>query len=433
MGKRKGKRIKQRQKRKQKQRKKERREKKMKKNMHWGYSGDYDYYGGGWATKQSNTWGSKLNCHTGNPLVFTTDDGIEVYAGGTSRNGAWYRMSPLPDLAIGPKQVIGSKKEGTTVPDGFSCAEHISVSKVPMVRIDLPDYDIPQDVGREFWVALVEDIRRAGYKRISTQCVGGHGRTGIQLAILAHLFEVTDQPDSAELIRWVRDRYCHHAVEAASQQKYIAKICELPLGDDLFPPAVKVKTLSSTATGWCKECKKNDKFCTCDPPSKKDDVKIAEDKKGHPLGGDHGAFDFYTCDDCMHHAWVHTQDDYLKHFCPVCAGDNWGHRPNDRFQMQQCSDCKEDVSWYSVVEVDNDDLCRCCYADLLKVDVDVLTVKDDDSIPGAWKVTCQECGELQPMDFFGNGVDDLTCIACVDVKIISQKINKGDENKNENE
>ena len=201
----------------------------MKKNMHWGYSGDYDYYGGGWATKQSNTWGSKLNCHTGNPLVFTTDDGIEVYAGGTSRNGAWYRMSPLPDLAIGPKQVIGSKKEGTTVPDGFSCAEHISVSKVPMVRIDLPDYDIPQDVGREFWVALVEDIRRAGYKRISTQCVGGHGRTGVQLAILYHMLVGGDYADANALIKHVRGLYCHHAVETKSQQQYVTVVTPCPM------------------------------------------------------------------------------------------------------------------------------------------------------------------------------------------------------------
>ena len=404
MGKRKGKKIKQRQKRKQKQKKKERREKKMKINIHWG---DYDYYGGshwgGFSKTSSGGWVSKHNCHTGNPLVFTTDDGIEVYAGGTSRNGAWYRMDPLPDLAIGPMQVIGGKKDGTTVPDGFSCRDHILTSTVPMVLLDLPDYKIPQDVEREFWVALVDDIRRLGYKRISTQCVGGHGRTGIQLAILAHLFGVTDQPDSAELIRWVRDRYCVHAVEAASQQKYIAEVCELPLGDDLFPPAIpksSVKTVSSVSLAKEKE---------------------KEDEQSLPLEGDHAGFEFFTCGECMHHEWVHFQDTHLKHSCPECQSHKeWERTPDARFNMQKCTDCNEDVSWYSVIPYKNDDLCRCCYADMVQVDIEVDNAIHDDSVPGAWKISCTECDELHPMDFFGDGADELVCIKCIDTRNLAQ-------------
>ena len=35
---------------------------------------------------------SKANCHTGNPLVFETSDGVRVYAGGNTRKGGWMQM-----------------------------------------------------------------------------------------------------------------------------------------------------------------------------------------------------------------------------------------------------------------------------------------------------------------------------------------------------
>ena len=39
-------------------------------------------------------------CHTGNVLV-ASPQGINIYAGGSSRSGGWWRMLPYPDLAIG--------------------------------------------------------------------------------------------------------------------------------------------------------------------------------------------------------------------------------------------------------------------------------------------------------------------------------------------
>ena len=133
----------------------------------------------------NNNWmqgfGKKGGCHSGNPVVFTID-GIAVHAGGHSRDGGWHRMSPLPDLALGPAQVM-DRAQSTVVPDGFLCQGYIG-GGAHMISIDWPDFSIPQDVGRDFWVTLVEDIYRLGIKTVSTQCVGGHGRTGVQLAIL---------------------------------------------------------------------------------------------------------------------------------------------------------------------------------------------------------------------------------------------------------
>jgi hypothetical protein len=180
---------------------------------------------------------SKMNCHTGNPLVFEAE-GIKVYAGGTSRQGAWTRMNPYPDVAIGPVDVMPMKIKRDVLPDGWSCTDKIDTGKIPhIIGIDWPDFSIPANLGKDFWIALVDDFKTKNVKTVSTSCMGGHGRTGVQLAILAHLMIPTkDQTwkDVAELVNYIRDSYCTHAVENFAQQQYIADMIDIPVGDTLF-------------------------------------------------------------------------------------------------------------------------------------------------------------------------------------------------------
>ena len=175
---------------------------------------------------------SKVGCATGNVLVFTTPEGIEVYGGGSSRQGGWWVMNPLPDLAIGPSEIVkkGSKHK---FPKGW-LIDSIIEPAVPIVSLDFPDYGVPKDLGKVFWLSLVEDIYTHEVKRISCQCMGGHGRTGVQLCILAHYLLPDSQhkwKDAGELIDWVREKMCVHEVEARSQQDYIAKVCDIPVGE----------------------------------------------------------------------------------------------------------------------------------------------------------------------------------------------------------
>lgn len=187
-------------------------------------------------SKENNTWVSKQSCHTGHNLIFKTTDGIEVWAGGRNRNGGWHLMNPLPQLAIAPSETLGAKllDSGTDVPEGWSCQQHLTNGTPPLfVSLDWPDFSIPK-VSKYFWYALVDDIHEHNIKVISTQCAGGHGRTGTQLAILAHLLLPTEQhtwKDAGELIDWVREQHCVHAVEAKSQQEYIAEVCDIPHGE----------------------------------------------------------------------------------------------------------------------------------------------------------------------------------------------------------
>ena len=176
---------------------------------------------------------SKQGCHEGNPLVFETG-GIKVYAGGTNRKGGWHKMTPMPDLAMGPIGVIHSARTIDVLPEGWKSSSTLVGGKTPIVmEIDWPDYSIPNSLGPSWWNALVEDIKINNIKTISTQCMGGHGRTGVQLAILAHLLIPKAEQtwsDAHGLITWVRGNFCDHAVEAKSQQTYVADVCGIPVG-----------------------------------------------------------------------------------------------------------------------------------------------------------------------------------------------------------
>ena len=186
----------------------------------------------------------KTECHWGNPLVFTTHDGIEVYAGGSSRGGGWWKMDPLPDLAMGPDNEVRKGYSTLEVKtkarnmDGWSCLDSLVTREPPAVlEMDFPDYNVPQDCDVEFWVSLANDIREKDIKTVHTMCMGGHGRTGIQLACLRwHLATEEEReawPDAHTLVMDIRNAYCHSAVEADSQQTYVAVMCDIPIGQKL--------------------------------------------------------------------------------------------------------------------------------------------------------------------------------------------------------
>jgi hypothetical protein len=64
--------------------------------------------------------------------------------------------------------------------------------------------------------------------------MGGHGRTGIQLACLRWFLATEEErkewPDAHTLIMAIRKPYCDKAVEADKQQAYVAQMCGIPNG-----------------------------------------------------------------------------------------------------------------------------------------------------------------------------------------------------------
>lgn len=193
-------------------------------------------------TTKTTTWSKpKPPCHTGQNKIFTTTSGIDVYGGGRNRSGGWWVCSPMVDLAIGPDETMRPSNKsmltgGTVVPDGWSCDQFVGRIDPPkyIIDMDFPDYGVPQ-VKDLFWYALCDDILEHGIKSVSTQCAGGHGRTGVQLCILYYLLNDDDVKQSItsakQLIELIRELHCHHAVETDEQQKYIARVLDIPVGE----------------------------------------------------------------------------------------------------------------------------------------------------------------------------------------------------------
>jgi len=81
-------------------------------------------------------------------------------------------------------------------------------------HLDWPDFGVPADPGLVLTaLSSLIDRARTG-ERVEVGCIGGHGRTGTALAILAIL---TGHP-AADAVAWVRANYCPKAVETADQE-----------------------------------------------------------------------------------------------------------------------------------------------------------------------------------------------------------------------
>jgi len=196
------------------------------------------HYTKGTTTTTTTSW---KECHEGNILVFTTHDGIEVHAGGSSRKGGWWLMEKPPDLAMGPDNEVLKGMASKLATRGLDekawpCMNKVYIIEPPknILAIDFPDFKVPQDLGKDFWMELVGNIRKNEVKSIHCMCMGGHGRTGVQLAILRYYLatekERTDWKDAGDVIKAIRGPYCDKAVESIAQQEYVAKMCGIDEG-----------------------------------------------------------------------------------------------------------------------------------------------------------------------------------------------------------
>jgi len=326
----------------------------------------------------------KPACHTGNVLVFTTPDGISVYGGGSSRSGGWWKMNPLPDLAMGPKEIVN--KVRTNTPAGWKCETMVDTS-IPILAIDWPDMSIPADIGKKFWNTLVEDIREKGILSISCQCMGGHGRTGVQLSILAHLLlppELHEWKDTNELVKWVRERMCEKEVEGKSQQEYISYVCDLSLGE---PLDFHKWNYSSTATNYVQYT------------SPKDEAEIDE----------YDGWSLFQCIVCDAEEWKKNSADEID--CEKCR-DAGTHRSvingiveftvmvniTDNFydNVVMCPKCKISTPAHGMSKTKN---CLACEMELLGIES-----RQDGTIH------CDSCKRFRPQEMFDES--SLMCIPC---------------------
>lgn len=309
-------------------------------------------------TTTTTTWKApKPPCHSGQNKVFTTTGGIDVYAGGRNRSGGWWVMRPAPDLAIGPDETMhpfNSKTTASTVvPEGWSCDQFIGRTDPPkfIIEMDFPDFGVPQ-VEDYFWYALHDDIVEHGIKTISTQCAGGHGRTGVQLAILYYLLNDDDVKasitDAAQLIELVRELHCDHAVETNEQQRYIARVLDIPAGVSVIHNKYGGWSDYTWPTGGDKGKAKQATTTGKTSPKTTTDITGYDLDEKYNMTPKASVFERCECCDelefdmdeekCGACLWQPPQHDGETHVCYTCGNHKFGHEyltPND----ESCMTC----------------------------------------------------------------------------------------------
>jgi hypothetical protein len=154
--------------------------------------------------------------HTGNVLVFQTKH-LRVYGGGASRGAYLIPHGIVIDLA-------GGMVEDTIVTvKGFSCPTLLENIKIRSIDIHWKDRSvISWPIAA--WKGLLADLTAEAQKQkkpldVLVACMGGHGRTGTALAIMAYWSNAI--PKTHNPVDWIRKNYCLEAVETARQKQYV--------------------------------------------------------------------------------------------------------------------------------------------------------------------------------------------------------------------
>jgi hypothetical protein len=189
-----------------------RRKQRKKKAMNY-YDAAYDFEQGLYTVPS----GKFVDCHTGNVFAFADPkSGLRFYGGGNHKHCTFPAGWIVIDCAdvFPPTAVV----VGMVLPN----FQKLVVEK--RIKLYWPDMKIPYlDV--DAWKALIVDLRNLAKKsgQVETHvlvcCMGGHGRTGTGLAVLAGLLGVSQTP-----IEFVRKVYCKEAVETIAQIDYIAEV-----------------------------------------------------------------------------------------------------------------------------------------------------------------------------------------------------------------
>jgi hypothetical protein len=160
-------------------------------------------------------------CHKYGPvLVFDIvhEDGTLTHIyGGAGREVDLSTVNAIIDLGG------SAEPEYTRKSRGFPNAQNVlaRTPKATYLHVSTADGGVPK-AGKELWDAILQDIVLEKPKELLVCCIGGHGRTGIALSVLAALTGACPEP--ADPIAWVRAVYCKKAVETDEQIDYIEHV-----------------------------------------------------------------------------------------------------------------------------------------------------------------------------------------------------------------
>lgn len=89
----------------------------------------------------------------------------------------------------------------------------------PCSWVPWPDFGLPAD-DHQAIEAIADLLARADRERVEVGCLGGRGRTGTALAVMAIVSGVATE----DAVTWVRDNYHPDAIETEAQEQWVARV-----------------------------------------------------------------------------------------------------------------------------------------------------------------------------------------------------------------
>jgi hypothetical protein len=141
-----------------------------------------------------------------------------LYGAGWSRGFHTVKGSIILDLADvvkEPKVMFWNMEVPEELNDRYA-------TNCKVIRIEWVDGGVPT-LSPLFWHKLADFLEREN-KPVIVCCMGGHGRTGTALAILAGIYRLNGNADIGE---WIRSRHCANAIETTPQVAYVEEVTGL--------------------------------------------------------------------------------------------------------------------------------------------------------------------------------------------------------------
>lgn len=174
----------------------------------------------------TTTTTAKAECHTGNVLVFTVPVGkynLRIHGGGRMHAAVYSGIDVLMDVGA-----IETLPEIKVTGPGFNRITKLHTGTT--LKLTWPDGTAPS-YDAAFWQSLILDLKDFATKKdasVLVSCQGGHGRTGTALTIIGCLLGLIPEKNEKEEVvcpvTWLREHYCHEAVEREAQLRYVEKM-----------------------------------------------------------------------------------------------------------------------------------------------------------------------------------------------------------------
>lgn len=154
----------------------------------------------------------------------------------------------LPDDTVVYASSAHRDRQGDPIPDLGIYLDGVWTPDCIAFYVGCPDYGVPVPSAENVLHIANEGLRVAREGgRVEIGCIGGHGRTGMMLAIMVALTQ--RRPNAKRAIAYVRKHYCDHAVEAEVQEWYVAGIVAEITGKP-WPAKPEPKKYTYTTATW---------------------------------------------------------------------------------------------------------------------------------------------------------------------------------------